>query len=1382
MKIPFRCAVMAIVWLVMQGHAHLSAQHSAQDTAHFPYWLQMMQEPIPDFYKAVRAYELYYSVNPKVPHSGYKQFERWRAWQQEFLDSAGIPLPGDHNLRALQEYRRLQAIKPMSTLYQGEWTELGPKKIPVYKTNYPIGIGRINGFALHKQDSNKLLIGAPRGGAWKSEDHGQNWHCMTDDIPGLGVSTLVWDYSDDKIILLGSGDRDYIDAPGLGIFKSSDGGNTWVQHPTAMVNSKVFTIIQNPLNPQVMIASSTAGIYYSANKGENWKEVYGGIGLKDIRYKPGDTTIVYGCYGANFMRSKDGGQTWENRSWAGNSGLPLPPSLGRIVIGVSEQFPSYVYITTASVNFKGFYLSTDNGETFRLKSVSPDILEGQTHYNMCMVPLNDSGHIVYVGGINLWVSRDTGATWRMAGDWSGFTSAPKLHADHHWIEQHPVTGRIIVGNDGGLFSRNNNGSWHSLNGNLGISQIYKIGQSNLRAGRVVAGYQDNGTGIYDIYFGSNPWTNHIGADGMECIFNPVDSNVWYGCMQNGRVVRNGNQFLNMPSDYYPWITPYLLHPSDANTMFVAGRNLWRNRKMNGAIASGWEQLTTGISGLGYKLHINHANPNMLFFIRGGQTILKTSNCLATIPKFDTIIVPSVWRNPGEIVTSWHDSNTIFTISNNEHVIVSRDLGKTWSSYSQGLPHASLLCLAVDKYARQGLYCGTANGVFYRDSLMDEWVPFSSGLQLNAHITEMEIYYDRENTKASRISAGTYGRGLWQSPLFMHATSPEVDFSVADSQVCLGNTLILEDRSQGSVDSWLWTITPSGFAFVNGTTAHSRNPEIMFNQSNSYSVSLRVSRAGQGYGTVKKKDFITVINMPPLQLTAATDSICSGQGTIAVLSGGSGAYFWSPDSGIIDRGSGVFYVNPEKSTLYKIASNNDVCFDSAAYLLHVVNRPRVHITGRDSCCLGDTLLLKVQGAGRYHWFAPGGLQANTDSTLIIHPRHSGRYTVHGSNGFCADTAGFDVRVMEPITAEIFGPSRICAGEMHLLEVFGGAIHQWFPHSEIMVNDSNKAHVKPASGLHTFNVIVHADGFCADTLSHHLTVDPPINASVSLTSGKICFGDSIALLAGGGSDYFWKPDIGLSQANAQAVMASPAFKRTYTVIVNRDSLCSDSAFVTIDVAERPGKIPVDLISACAGDTAVFDAGNEGMEVSWSNGETGRYMRTSVQGTYRVMVTNAPCIMHDSVVLMLIQPKVPTITRMNNVFLSSSASKYQWYRNGRALAGEEKQVFSAIEHGWYAVRVLDSNGCEAWSDSIAFESPNEILQLFPNPASGTITLRIPENMQVVALRIEDFLGRNVINLAEIKGPEVTMTLSQLSSGTYNLKVFDIQGKVYNLKLVKL
>ena len=146
---------------------------------------------------------------------------------------------------------------------------------------------------------------------------------------------IIVDKNNPNTILIGTGDRDAGDAPGMGVFKSTDGGLTWIPWSTGMGDRIVGKLLQHPTNTQTILAATNGGVYRSTNGGSTWTQTQSGD-FKDMAFKPNDPNIVYAASGSDFYRSANNGSTFVKIT----SGLTGGQ---RGVIAVTAANANYVY-------------------------------------------------------------------------------------------------------------------------------------------------------------------------------------------------------------------------------------------------------------------------------------------------------------------------------------------------------------------------------------------------------------------------------------------------------------------------------------------------------------------------------------------------------------------------------------------------------------------------------------------------------------------------------------------------------------------------------------------------------------------------------------------------------------------------------------------------------------------------------------------------------------------------------------------------------------------------------------------------------------------------------------------------------------------------------
>ena len=308
----------------------------------------------------------------------YKQWYRWYLFNAARLDAKGniinVTAANQQALKAMQGDPALMALNG-----NAQWTLVGPTDRLRIGSGHNSGLGRVNCIAFHPSDANQLFIGTPAGGMWKSSNGGTTWLPLTDMLPTLGVNGIVVDWSNSNRIYILTGDGDGGNMGSIGVLVSTDGGGTWAQTGNFPgVTDKSYhgcKLIQHPTAAGTLLAATTAGIFRTTDFGANWVLEQAGD-FTDIEMKPGDPTIMYAARrnsATPFYRSTNTGDTW---STAGITGVPTNAT--RIAIGVSPNSSGYVYLlagpATSTNNFVGIYRSLNSGLAFETKATTPNIL------------------------------------------------------------------------------------------------------------------------------------------------------------------------------------------------------------------------------------------------------------------------------------------------------------------------------------------------------------------------------------------------------------------------------------------------------------------------------------------------------------------------------------------------------------------------------------------------------------------------------------------------------------------------------------------------------------------------------------------------------------------------------------------------------------------------------------------------------------------------------------------------------------------------------------------------------------------------------------------------------------------------------------------------
>ena len=1128
---------------------YVNAQ-STKDTASTPYWIDMMADPSINFYKTQRAFNLYWENRTVEKGSGYKPFKRWEYNMSQLIDGQGnIPVPGFYESE-VERYLQLRGTSfgPGGVVIggvpgngsatcntDGDWKEIGPYTMPSNRTGQPNGLGRINGLAFHPTDSNIIYAGAPAGGVWVSEDGGKTWSTNTDSLATLGVSSIAVDPVHPDTIYLGTGDRDANDSYGRGIFRSTDGGQTWKQSTTGLGNATIARVIIDPSDHHTLLVASTTGIYRSTDAGNSWTRTSTGS-YKDIAFDAANSNYVYASRtSARFYRSTDNGASWSQVT----TGLPTGKS--RMGIAVTPDDSNFVYaIVTNQRSFAGLYLSTNRGQSFTLMSDKPNIMDyshlgsgtgGQAWYDLDIAVHPDDKTIVTVCGVNVFQSIDSGKTWKINAHWVGSGGAPAVHADHHIMEYQPGTQTLYSGNDGGVhFTKDLGKTWTEISEGIGIAQIYRIGQSATHPNHLINGYQDNGTGLLE----NGNWNTVVGGDGMDCVIDPSDVNYAYSDLYYGDVRRMVNGYYNGKiaaenrngiTERGGWVTPFVLREGTPGTMFIGYKNIWRSTNIKAASAANvtWTKISNNVAGSNSQnitaLENSPANSNVLYVSRAGNKFFKSTNVNAGTPTW-TDLTAKLPNNASVLFIESHSkmANRVWICQSNK-VYQSDDGGNTWTNISNGLPNIPMLSLVHDTSSKKGgIYVGSYMGVFYKDTTMSAWEWFNDNMPIHTRVRDIEIFYSPKGRDFSHVVCGTYGRGNWRSPLYDEdQQTPVPDFRIESPQACMGEAIRFTDSSTNLPTMWYWSFSPNTVTYANGTDSCSQHPEVIFNATGKYTVKL-IAENCAGYDSLEIVDGVEIFQ----PIRSAT---CQPKTQFPQFGTGVGIFDLSVDRYSFSSGdarSEGEYIDQACTKVLYLKSDT-------FYLTQVTNGltyneyVRIYIDFNDNGNLEDAGELVFDESGsKIHNDTikiPVNAKANTllrmrvmsDRSAIQHSCDTLRY---------GQTEDYGV-VLEPripVPHFVVDTNRICQNEfVTLTDSSQGSIYKW---RWYLGNYSLKTYKSDSAGPVTYNLpdtgwyyaeLVLNDSIVSKRVDSLVYVAPKPTAALTVIGGSInaCEGESIRL---------------------------------------------------------------------------------------------------------------------------------------------------------------------------------------------------------------------------------------------------------------------------------
>lgn len=677
-----------------------------------------------------------------------------------------------------------------------QWKQLQPKSAgadPIWEFSGPLNIGgRISDIAIDPSEADTYYIGAASGGIFKTTDGGSNWTPIFDDQQYLSIGDIeVSNLNPDKIYVgtgepnAGGGSLAY---DGNGIFKSEDGGITWASKGLPDIGS-VGKIVIDPNDDETLYVGamgplfrkdSNRGIYKSSNGGDTWSQVLSvtdSTGVIDMAIHPTNSNIVYAAtwervrttayrvYGgetSRIYRSDDAGSTWNELT----VGLPsLPADKGRISIDISQSNPNVLYALYANRNgsIQGVYKTINGGDSWSTQSIA-GLTNVGFHWwfgGVFVDPSNEN--IIYNVGFDMAKSTDGGLNW--APTFVG------VHVDQHALAFNPsVAGEVLLGNDGGLYTSFDDGGSSVKNETLPITQFYRINSDPQNSDRLYGGSQDNST-FRTTTGGLSDFVIINGGDGFMPLIDPTNSSVIYALSQRGflrKSIDDAASFTTVltgidPAELKNWDTPIVFDPANSNTLFYGAERVYKTTDG----AANWTAISpilhdgpyAGNNGFGTVIAID-VSPLDSDIISAGTddgNVWVTSNGGTSWANVSSTL-PDRWIT--KVLQSRFDANTLYiTISGYRfgedfgHVYKSTDLGANWTNIGLTLPDIPVNDIVQDQFGN--LFLGTDIGVLASNNEGTSWEALGINMP-SVVVTDLSIH-----EADGLLYAGTYGRSSYK---------------------------------------------------------------------------------------------------------------------------------------------------------------------------------------------------------------------------------------------------------------------------------------------------------------------------------------------------------------------------------------------------------------------------------------------------------------------------------------------------------------------------------------------------------------------------------------------------------------------------------------------
>jgi photosystem II stability/assembly factor-like uncharacterized protein len=668
--------------------------------------------------------------------------------------------------------------------------------------------GRTRGVAGVPSQPNVFYVGVCNGGVWKTTDYGRTWQPVFDDQPTGSIGSVAVAQSDPNIVYVGSGEG--LHRPDLsvgdGIYKSTDAGKTWThlglrdgqQIPELAVDShdanKVFAAVAgHPYGP-----NPERGVFRSSDGGQTWQKVLykdENTGASDVLIDPTDSNIVY----ATLWEAREG--PWENGAWNGpNGGIfkstdggatfqqlagGLPQAVVQAHIAISQSNPKVLFASVATKEGVKLYRTEDAGASWSVTTNDPRP-EGRIGGGDLPEPGIDpkNPQVVYMTSTVTWKSTDGGKTW------TGFRGAPGGD-DYQNIWINPDNPQIILlaSDQGAIITMNGGESWSSWY-NQSTAQMYHVNADNSFPYRLCGGQQESGSACIssrgdDGQVTIREWHPVAAEEYGYVVPDPLDPDTVYGGKLTRYDRRTGQAQNIIPKPFRSQdfrvlrTEPIVFSPKDPHTLYFAANTLWRTRDAGRT----WQQVSPDLTrkdfpdlpsigifssepsakptqrGVIYSVAISPLDDNRIWAgTDDGQIHLTTDDG----EHWSNITPPNMtaFQKVSIIEASHFDPQTAYAAINTlrlddlrPHILRTRDGGKTWQEIVNGIGSDENVNAVREDPVRRGLlFAGTERQAYVSFDDGEHW----QSLRLNMPASSVRDII----IKNDDLVAATHGRGFW----------------------------------------------------------------------------------------------------------------------------------------------------------------------------------------------------------------------------------------------------------------------------------------------------------------------------------------------------------------------------------------------------------------------------------------------------------------------------------------------------------------------------------------------------------------------------------------------------------------------------------------------
>ncbi|HEX4568343.1 MAG TPA: hypothetical protein VH138_17035, partial [Vicinamibacterales bacterium] len=489
-------------------------------------------------------------------------------------------------------------------------------------------------------------------GIYKTTDGGKTWKQTLKGDEYTGANDLAIDMTNDKTLYASTYQRLRTaccmngGGPGSGIWKSTDGGETWTRLKNGLPEGSLGRIALDVYRrrPNILYALIEGP---AAGRG-------GGRGAGG----GGGAAAAGGAGGAG--RAAGAGTAGAAGAAAEEQAAPAQFGGGR---GMA---------TTVTQSATGLYRSDDSGANWRKVN---DENARPMYFSQVRIDPNDP-ETVWMGGVKLHLTTDGGKSINT-------NATPTAHDDVHAIWLDPSnSNHALIGDDGGVYQTFDQAKTWTFVPNLPVGLFYHVSVDNSTPFNVCGGMQDN----YDwcgpsqvrgaVGIANYQWATIQGGDGFVVLQDPKDNRVIYSESQDGNVVRVDRTTFETisirpqapagePPYRFQWDTPIVISPHDPAVVYIGGNRVFRAADRGLTFTPISPDLTSNID-------------------RDTITTMGLKGSDITISKNDGIVS---WGTVVALAESPKKAGVLYAGTDDGHLQVTKDAGKSWNDVYKNLPNA-----------------------------------------------------------------------------------------------------------------------------------------------------------------------------------------------------------------------------------------------------------------------------------------------------------------------------------------------------------------------------------------------------------------------------------------------------------------------------------------------------------------------------------------------------------------------------------------------------------------------------------------------------------------------------------------------------------------------